>query len=116
MNYKKLIGYGVLIWVIVFAVVSAFIAFDIPSDNLFVNLVSLIAIIIATWFLAKNLKVKTQKEMIKYSLAWLIIAIILDLIVSVQFTGFGLFGRWHVLFGYLLILIVPLSCCNNKKA
>jgi len=114
MNYKKLIGYGVLIWVIVFAVVSAFIAFGVSSDNLFVNLVSLIAIIIAAWFLARNLKVKSQKEMVKYSLVWLAITVILDLAISIQFTGLELMAKWHVLLGYLLILIVPLSCCNKK--
>lgn len=106
MNYKKLIGFGVLIWVTAFVVASLFVALN-KIDTIAAKIIVPLAVGIAAFFTAKNLNLDSARNAFKYSVAWIIIGLLLDIILTTPFTGWGIFIEWNVWLGYFLILIVP---------
>ncbi len=115
MNIIKLIGFGALIWAVAFVVISGFIAFDVGAESTLVKASTLLALVLITLLLAKNLGVGSAKEMLQYSIVWLIIVLILDMVVCVRFTGWELLTQWNVIVGYLVILLVPLLVAGGAK-
>jgi len=107
MNYKKLIGFGILIWIIAFGIASAFVAFN-AINSLIAKLIVPVVIGIVAFFAGKNLKLKNIIETLKYSASWVIIGIILDALITVQFTGWEIFMQLDVWFGYFLVLVAPI--------
>jgi hypothetical protein len=107
MNYKKLIGFGILLWIIAFAIASVFVgakAIDSIAAKISVPLV----VGIAAFFAGKNLKLKSIPETLKYSVAWIVIGILLDMAVTVPFTGWEIFAEWNVWLGYFFVLTAPI--------
>lgn len=113
MNYGKLLGFGVLIYGVAFIVASVFVGFEVESPAL-MNTVTTIAMLLAVFLLAKNLKLSSRREMLKYSLSWMVIVLLLDLFLTARFTGADFFSQWHIWLAYALILLVPLLAV--KKA
>ena len=110
---KKLlqfIGYGIVIWAIGFGVGSILYVYKInqSSPDIF-NIIIIIAIVITAYLLARSLKVSSNKEILKYSLTWVVVGVILDSLVTVRFSnaGWQFFTNLYVIVGYLLILIIP---------
>jgi hypothetical protein len=114
MKILKIIGFGALIYAVAFVVVSAFIGFQIPSDNLAVKLATIGCVLLTIILAAKSLKVSSAKEMLGYSFIWVIINLLLDILITARFTGWAVFGQWNILLGYLLILIVPLLAVRKQ--
>jgi len=106
MDYKKLVGFGVLIWLVAFAVASAFVAYN-AIETLLAKVTVPVAVGIAAFFAGKNLKLKELKEAVKYSGAWVVIGVLLDIVFTVPFTGWGIFTQWNVWLSYLLVLAIP---------
>ena len=107
LNYKKLFGLGILIWAIAYLVACIFVAYK-TMDSLIAGIVVVIALALAAFFAGRSLKLSSVVEILKYSICWVIIAFILDLILTVPFTGWGIFSSWHLIVGYLLIIFLPL--------
>lgn len=107
MNYKKLFGFGALIWVVAYIVATGFVAYG-KSHSITAGVVVVIAVAIAAFLAGRNLGLGARKEIIKYSAGWVIIGLILDAIFTVPFTGWALFKTWDIWLGYLLILSAPL--------
>jgi len=107
MNWKKGIGYGVLIWAIMFIVICILIGFKISLDSTFMNLVvtliSAIAVLIITGYVAP----KNVGQALSYGLLWAVVGIILDFIISARFAP-GMFKEAYYWLSYLLIVILPL--------
>ena len=107
MNYKKLFGFGVLIWAVAYLVATAFVAYKM-GESLLAQIVITLAVIAASCFCGWALELNSVKEILKYSASWLVIAFVLDLILTVPFTGWRIFYSWELWAGYLAILLVPL--------
>lgn len=115
MNPLKIIGFGILIWVIAFMVVSAFIAFKAPTSGLPVKITTVLAVFIATLLLAKNFKPNSQIMAISVGLIWAAIGLGLDYLITTKFTGMSIFGEWNIMVGYLLIILTPLLAVKKGK-
>lgn len=57
MNYKKLIGFGVLIWITAFVVASLFVALN-KIDTIAAKIIVPLAVGIAAFFVSKNLNIR----------------------------------------------------------
>ena len=107
MNYKKLIGFGILLWIIAFVIASVFVGAK-AIDSIVAKITVPIVVGIAAFFVGKNLKLKSISETLKYSATWIVIGVLLDMAVTVPFTGWGIFAEWNVWLGYFFVLTAPL--------
>lgn len=115
MKALKIIGFGALIWVVAFMVVSVFIAFKISTDTVSAKIITIAAVFIATALIAKGLKPSSQIQAISFGIVWAIIGFILDAIITTRFTGWGIFYQPNILIGYLLIILTPLLAVKRGK-
>lgn len=106
MNWKKAIGFGLLLWIIMFVVVSAFVAFN-WYQFLWIQVVIAIIAGIIVWILADYVDIKNYSLALSYGLTWVIVGLILDALISYQFDN-SIFTSWTLWLGYLLVLLVPL--------
>jgi len=114
MDWKKGIGLGVLLWVIIFALISVFIGFNI-YDNTWMKIVTEIIVAVVAFVLAGVIKPKDARAALMYGIAWVIIGVILDAVVTMRFNAL-IFQSKSVWLGYLLILIAPLVYTQIKKS
>ena len=106
MNWKKGIGFGALVWAIMFIVVSILVGYKMPQTMMFSIIVMIISLI-ATYFLAKNIAPKNYMEAIEYGLIFAVVGIILDFLISQRFAP-NIFSTVSYWVSYVLIVLVPL--------
>jgi hypothetical protein len=106
MKYGALIGWGIVIYAVVYLVWSALLIHGL-ADGYFARFASLLALIVTAVVAARSLRVSTWKDMLPYSIAWVAVVALCDAIVSVPFTGWQLYADWNIWVGYILVLAVP---------
>ncbi len=114
-KYIKLFGYGVVIWVVAFIVATVFVAFDIES-TIIVNGTTTLITLIAVYLLARSLNISTIKEMLKYSISWIVVGLILDALITTKFTGWEFFSSWQIWISYALSVLVMLLAVKKQKS
>lgn len=107
MNYKKLFGWGILFYVVAFLIMSGFIAYG-AGTSFMAKISTIIAVAIVVFFAGRNLNESSAGGILKYSISWVIIVAILDVLFTVRFTGWGIFSLWNIWLGYVIILLLPL--------
>lgn len=110
----KYLGFGALIWGVAFVVASALIGFKV-QDTWVMQVATSGAVLIAAFLLAKNLNLASRKEMLKYSLSWAATGVLLDALITVQFTGWQFFYTWEMWLGYLLVVLVPFLAVKSSQ-
>jgi hypothetical protein len=105
-DWKKAIGFGVVIWVLMFVIVSIFIAFNVYGNAVAKVVAACLAGAIS-YFLAAKIKPADIKIALTYGVIWVIVGVILDAVISTRFNAliFSSKGLW---LGYLLVLLAPL--------
>ena len=105
MNYVKIIGSGLLIWVIMFAFVSAFLGFYNQSDyfKVLVIVVSGVVSLLAAYYIIKP---KNIAEALFCSAIWLVVAALLDYLITMKFNS-GIFYSFFLWGGYFTMVIAP---------
>jgi len=106
MNWKKALGFGILIWIIMFVVVSLFVAYKMAQGTVFTVIVTLVTLV-AAYFCARNIAPKSAGQAIGYGLIFAIVGIILDFLISQRFAP-GMFSSVFYWISYVLIVLVPL--------
>ena len=115
MNYKKLFGFGVLIYVVVFLIMSGFVAYDM-GETLIAKIVALIGVAVVTYIAGRSLQAASRGQIIKYSIGWLVIVVILDVLLTLRFVDSAgeFFSDWSTIAGYIIILLLPLlTVCKS---
>lgn len=111
-DWKKAIGFGVALWVLMFVIVSAFIGFKVytlPG----MNVVSAVISAVIAYIFAGMVKPKDYATAFVYALSWIIVAWILDLVITRQFNpNIGM--QWSIWLGDLLVILAVLF--RVKKA
>lgn len=105
MDTKKTIFYGVIIWAIIFAVATGIMNYI--SGMAFEILMWLLSFG-AAWYAAKKLVIKNQADGFSVGIVWVIVGLILDLLITRQFSGWGLFYAWTYWVSYIIILATPI--------
>ncbi len=117
MDWKKAIMYGVALYVVMFMYWSVLVGFGV-GEALWGWILGYVVLAVAVGMAAKALGTTAKGEIIKYSAAWVIIMAALDALISVRFTGWGMFAMWQTYLGYAIVLLLPLSatCCKLKES
>lgn len=113
MDWKKTIGSGIMLWALMFVVVSVFIAFNIFGNSIAKVIIAIIAGAIS-YSLAKKLKPADIKAALTDGVVWVIVGVILDALVSIRFNPliFQSKGLW---LGYFLVLLAPILVVKKKS-
>lgn len=106
MNWKKSVGFGLLLWIIMFVIASVFVILNWLEASWGSLVLGIIGGGVAL-ILAKYVRPSSPKMALSCGLTWVVVALILDLAVTKQFNP-GFFGGWEIWFGYALILLAPL--------
>ncbi len=106
MKIKKAIGFGALVWAIMFIVVCILIAYKMPQNMLF-TIITTVVTLVAVFFFAKNIAPKNFGEAILYGLVFAVVGIILDFIISQRFAP-DIFNSVFYWISYLLVILVPM--------
>ena len=66
-------------------------------------------------YLATNyVKPSNWQEGAKYGVVWVIILFILDIVLTIPFTGAGYFSDWKSYIPYALTLLIPIVLAKKK--
>ncbi|OGE82026.1 MAG: hypothetical protein A3B10_04000 [Candidatus Doudnabacteria bacterium RIFCSPLOWO2_01_FULL_44_21] len=104
MNWKKALGFGLLFWVILFAVASLFAGMKWESTVM--NIILAIIGGIISYVLAGFIKPTSSSQALSYGFAFVVVGLILDFIITTRFAP-DIFGEWTLWFSYVLVLIAP---------
>lgn len=105
MGFKKLIWYGILIWLIMFAVVSAFM--NAYNEKTWVKVAIVIFGGIVALILAGRAEPSSATIALGYGIGWVIIGVILDTLVTMKYNQAIFQSKW-LWAGYIVILLAPL--------
>lgn len=106
MNIKRGIGFGLLLWVIMFVVASVFVAFNMQDATL-LSVLMLVISAVAVFILAGYVMPKSFGQALSYGLLWAVVGIILDYLISVKFAP-DMFSSAYYWISYLLVVLVPM--------
>ena len=107
MNWKKLLIPPAAIYAVIFLFISALIGFKIDQNRTWVEIVCWIITIIGLYLAVNYVKPKSWKEGLKYGIVWVIVFFILDLVLTVPFTGWEHFSSWKSYISYALTILMP---------
>ena len=104
-SWLKAVALGILLWMVVFTVVSGLVAFKTYDSGWVQLAVAVFAGIIA--FVATPLvRPKTAGTALAYGLVWALSGLTLDVIISMQFNR-AIFLEWSLWLSYLLVVVAP---------
>jgi hypothetical protein len=113
-NWSKAVGFGVLIWIVMFVFVSLIISIGVYDYIISAVAVVLIAGIIAYMF-SSNAKPISVSQAISYGLVWVITGIVLDLLITLKFNA-EVFSHWEYWASYAFIFIAPMINIRLEKS
>jgi peptidoglycan/LPS O-acetylase OafA/YrhL len=107
-NWKKALGYGLLFYLIVYVVATAFVAYKINTQTDPFAWAAMMAVSLITGYvLSLRLDIKNYTEGLMYGLVWVVLTLVLDVILTLPFTGIGFFQSWQTLIGFVVTLLIP---------
>lgn len=107
LSFPKLILGGVIAYAVMFLLWSAFMAYGFAEGSA-PKLIGLAALVVTLMLLSKNAGLQSPMQALPYAVGWAIVIFLLDVLLSVPFTGWALFSDWNVWVGYALVVVVPL--------
>lgn len=107
LSLTHFLGGGLVIYSLMFLLWSVFSTYGFVEGSL-PRLIGLVVLVLIITILAHHTGATSVLKMLPYSIAWLLIAILLDVLISVPFTGWALFSDWNIWIGYALVFGVPL--------
>ena len=113
MKYGSLIGWGIVIYSIIFLVWYGLLLHGITGT--FARVLLLLTLIVVATIAGRSLRFNSPKDILPYSLCWMIIVALLDAAYSVPSAGWQLYGDWNVWVGYALVVVVPLLAPYTRR-
>lgn len=105
-SWSKAFGFGALIWLIMFAIVSALVGFDVTMTSIWWALLVAVIAGFASYIFAGYSNMESSGQAFGYGIIWVIIGLVLDFIVTKQFEP-NIFSSWVYWGGYALVLLAP---------
>ncbi|MEK7509336.1 MAG: hypothetical protein AAB605_01330 [Patescibacteria group bacterium] len=115
MLLKNAIGWGVIIYAVMYLVWSGLVIYGL-SLGILSLVIRLGVLVLITTIAARSLRMDTWKDLLPYTFAWAVVAALSDAFFLVPFSGWGLYASWSVWVGYALVVIVPLFTSLRRKA
>ncbi len=107
MHIGKLLGWGIVIYAVMYLVVAGLAVYQIDS-GLLSRTISLLVLVALGTLAGLSLKRHSALDIVPYSLVWMLEVIALDLAMSAPYAGISVLLDWNVWVGYSLVFLVPL--------
>jgi len=101
------IGWGIVIYAVLYLLWSGLVVYGFAAGYLSLA-VRLLALALLTTVAARSFHFSNWRDLAPYTLSWAAIAILLDAVFLVPFSGWGLYAEWSVWVGYALVAILPI--------
>ena len=103
----RALGWGIAIYAVMYLLWSGLVIYGLAAGvtSLVIRLVTLAAITIIA---ARSLHMPNWRDLVPYTVSWALIAVVLDALFLVPFSGWALYATWSVWVGYALVAIIPL--------
>lgn len=99
-------GWGIVIYAIMYLAWSGLVTYGlslgVPS-----LLARLLILFVCVHIAVGTLRLSNWKDILPYSLVWALVAICMDALFLVPFTGWQLFASWSVWMGYAFVALLP---------
>ena len=117
MNWEKLLLPPVAIYAVIFLFISALVVgFKMDAEATWVWIVSLLITIVGLYLATNYAKPSTRQEGLKYGIAWLVVFVVLDLILTAPFAGWDYFSDWKSYVSHVLTLAVPMLLAKSSSS
>ena len=107
LTWQKLILYPTAIYAVVFLFISALIGFGIDQTASWVTFATLAISIVGLYIASRVAKVDSTKNAVTLGLVWVVMMVILDLVLTMPFTGAEYFFSWTTYLAYAITFIMP---------
>ena len=107
MNWKKIVLPPVAIYAVIFLFISTLIGAKVPTGGVWITIVNFIITIVGLYLATNYAKPKNMQNGLVYGLIWLVIFVVLDLILTRPFAGWGYFASWKTWIVYALTILMP---------
>ncbi len=111
---KRSLGWGIVIYAIMYLVWSGLVIYGLSLGILSLAL-RIFTLVFITTIAARSLRLGNWKDVLAFSIGWAVIAAFLDALFLVPFSGWELYGSWSVWIGYALVAIVPLITSSWRR-
>lgn len=103
MNYKNTFGFGIAIWVIMFVLVSVFVAFSF-YENIWGKAFAVLISGVLGYFFGRWAHVPNWAVWFYVAVSWVIVGLILDYLITLRFEP-AIFSFKSLWFGYLFLVL-----------
>lgn len=111
-KWGLLVGWGIVIYSVVFLVWSLLVIHGFVEGLL--PRIVLACTLAGVLFLAgKNLRFHHWQDVLPYSIGWLLMALLFDLICAVPVSGWAIWTDWNIWVGYLMVVLVPILTVSS---
>ena len=112
MNVKNTLVFGAVIWVIMFAVASAFAGYKV-GDQLWAQIIIMLATAAVAYLFARPAAPHSAASALLFGVIWAALGLVLDYIISRKFAP-GLYSQWPYWVSYALIVLAPLLAIKKQ--
>src|SRR3989338_5673848 len=112
MNWKKAVFYGLALWVLMFVIISIFVAFKI-YENVVMQVIGALIGGGISYFFVRKIGASSMVNALTYGALFIIIGLILDFAVTKRFND-QIFGMWSLWLGYGLVFLTPLAAVKKS--
>lgn len=111
----KAVGWGILIYAVMYLVWSGLVIYGLSLGylSLIIRLFVLFAI---TSLAARAMRLTNWRDLLPFSLGWALVAIVLDAIYLVPFSGWALYASLSVWLGYALVVALPILSLYTRRS
>lgn len=113
-DLKKYLIPPLAIYAAIFLFISFLIGAKADTQATWVYIVSLVIAVAGLYIATNYVKPKNMQEGLRFGIAWLVVLIILDLILTLPFTGPEFFRSWHPYVSYVLTMAIPTFLARKK--
>ncbi len=108
MHIWRALGWGVVIYAVMYLAWSGMVIYGL-SLGIVSLLARLFILALVTIIAARAMHFSDTKDLVGHALVWAAVAIGLDMVYLVPFSGWALYTSWSVWAGYALIVVFPLA-------
>ena len=107
MKYGAYIGWGVVIYAVMYLSLNGLTIYGYRGTNV-LPIVELVILLVVTTIAARSLKFHSWKDILPYSICWMLVVAALDALYTVPFSGTQMYTNWQLWVGYALVVLLPL--------
>ncbi len=108
MKYGALAGWGIVIYAVIYLTWNGLAVYGLTS-GIWPRLFELAVLVVATTIAGRSLKFTRWTDILPYSIAWTLVAMALDALLTFPFAGAGMYQDWNIWIGYALLVLLPLA-------